>query len=464
MSSDKKYVMDMCHGPLFGKILRYSIPLIFSNITALFFHAADLVVLGQFASSDAMAAVGASGGFIFLMMNLFWGLGTGINVLAARYIGAKDPENVSKTIHTSFAFGILGGLIMAVVSFFLTGPVLRWMATPEEIMDKAKLYMYISCAGLPFMIFYNFGSSVLRAIGDTKRPLIFIIISGIINILLNLFCVLCLKMDVAGVAIATQVANFVSAALVIRTLIKTEESYKFVWKKLRIDLKTLWDTMKIGIPAGFQGAMFTISNMAIQATVNSFGSDAIAGNTAAISLEGIVHTVCASFFFASISFAGQNHGGRKYKRIVKSIFICMACSAVGIAALGWGFILFGKELLAIYNPDPAVIQWGLIRVKMVLSFYFLCGIMDVLSGSMRGLGHSFKPAIIIFFGVCVFRVVWIFTVFPCKKTMEMLFLSYPVSWTLVCICNGILLYTICRKMLIRASKRQFDLVLPQKGK
>ena len=456
MSTEKKYAMDMCHGPLFSKILRYSLPLILSNLAALLFHATDLVVLGQFTTSDDMAAVGATSGFILLMLNLFWGVSSGVNVLTARYTGANDPENVSKTVHTAIAVAALGGIIMGGISYLLTDPILHLMATPEKIMDKARLYMRLSCAGVPFIIFYSFGSAVVRAVGDTKRPLIYMIVSGIINVFLNLFFILVLKMDVAGVAIATQVAHLISAFLILRALTRSNESYKLVWRKICIDWKSLKEMLQIGIPAGVQGSMFTIANMAIQATINTFGPAAIAGSTAAVSLEGTVHTVCATFYLTSISFAGQNHGGKKYKRIVKSIFICAVCSAVGIAVMGWTFILFGKQLLGVYNPDPEVIQWGFIRVKMVLSLYFLCGVMDVISGALRGLGHSLKPAIVIVFGVCVFRMIWIFTVFRHDPTLETLFIVYPVSWILICLINGTMLYIVCRKMLKNASRRLFD--------
>ena len=456
MSTDKKYEMDMCHGPLFSKVLRFSVPLILSNLAALLFNAADLIVLGQFTTSDDMAAVGATCGFIALMLNLFWGISAGVNVLAARYIGAKDPDKVSKTVHTSIAVAIIGGIMMGIISYLLTDPILHLMATPERIMDKARVYLQISCAGVPFMILYSFGSSIIRAVGDTKRPLIYMIVSGIANVLLNLFFIIVLKMDVAGVAIATQAAHFISAFLVLRALSKSNEDYKLLWKKIRIDWKSFKEMMQIGIPAGFQGSMFTISNMGIQSTINTFGPDAIAGNTAANNLEGLVYAVCYAFYFASISFVGQNHGGRQYKRIVKSIFICMACSVAAVALLGWAFILFGKELLAIYNPDPEAVKWGLIRVKIVFALYFFCGLMDVISGSLRGLGHSLKPAIVIVFWVCVFRIIWLFTVFRYDHTMETLFRVYPVSWILVCVFNGVMLYRVCRKMLKNASKRQFD--------
>ncbi len=456
MSTDKKYEMDMCHGPLFSKVLHFSVPLILSNLAALLFTAADLVILGQFTTSDDMAAVGASCGFIVLMLNLFWGIAAGVNVLAARYTGAKDPEKVSKTVHTSIAVAAVGGIIMGIISYLLTDPILRIMATPEKIMDKARLYLQISCTGVPFMILYSFGSSIIRAVGDTKRPLIYMIISGIANVLLNLFFILVLKMDVAGVAIATQAAHFISAFLVLRALVKSEEDYKLVWKKIRIDWKSFKEMMQIGIPAGFQGSMFSISNMGIQSTINTFGPDAIAGNTAANNLEGLVYAVCYSFYFAAISFAGQNHGGKQYKRIIKSIFICMLYSAVGTVLLGWAFIFFGKELLAIYTPDPEAVKWGFIRVKMIFALYIMCGIMDVISGALRGLGHSLKPAIVIVFWVCIFRIIWIFTVFPLKPTLETLLLVYPVSWIMVCLFNGVMLYIVCRKMLVNASKRLFD--------
>lgn len=456
MSAERKYTMDMCHGPLLGKVLRFSIPLILSNLAALLFHAADLVVLGQFTTSDDVAAVGASCGFIALMLNLFWGIATGVNVLAARYTGAKDPEMVSKTVHTSIAVAIAGGIIMGIASFLLTDPILHIMATPEDIMDKARLYLQISCTGVPFMILYSFGSSIIRAVGDTKRPLMYMIISGVVNVLLNLFFILVLKMDVAGVAIATQAAHFISAFLILRALAKSNEDYRLFWKKICIDWKSLKDMLKIGIPAGFQGAMFTVSNMGIQSSINTFGPYAIAGNTAAINLEGLIYAVCYAFYFASISFTGQNRGGRQYKRVVKSIFICMGCSAVGIALMGWAFILSGKELLAIYNPDPLAVQWGLIRVKFVFALYFFCGIMDVISGSLRGLGHSLKPAIVTVFGVCILRMIWIFTVFRYDPSLETLFIVYPVSWILICLINGTMLYMVCRKMLKNASKRLFD--------
>ncbi|MBO5761446.1 MAG: MATE family efflux transporter [Lentisphaeria bacterium] len=455
MDSDKKYTMDMCHGPLFSKVLRFSIPLILSNLAALLFHAVDLVVLGQFTSSDDMAAVGATYGFIVLMLNVFWGIAAGVNVLTARYIGAKEPEKVVKTVHTSIAIAFLGGIIMGIISFLLTDFVLHLMATPEKIMDKARVYMQISCAGVPFIIFYSFGSAILRAVGDTKRPLIYMCIAGVVNVLLNMFFILVLKMSVAGVAIATQTAHFISAYLVIRALVKSDGDYKLVWKKIRMDWKSTKEILQIGIPAGFQGSMFTVTNIGIQATINTFGPDVIAGNTAALNLEGLIYAVCYSFYLASISFTGQNHGGKQYKRIIKSIFICIACSAAAVIFLSWGFILAGKQLLAIYNPEPEVIKWGLLRMKMVFSLYFLCALMDIISGSLRGLGHSLKPAIVIVFGVCVFRIVWIFTVFRKSPTLETLFTAYPVSWLLICIINGVMLYIICRRMLIRASKRQF---------
>ncbi len=448
----------MCHGPLFSKIVRLAVPLAMANALALMFHAADLMVLGHFASADAMAAVGAAPAFTTLMLNLFWGIGSGVNVLVARYTGAKDKLHLEKTIHTAILFAIAGGIVLAVAGCFITKPVLRMMEVPEGIFDKACLYLWIWCLGSPFMILYSFGSAILRAVGDTKRPLIYMSIAGVVNVLLNLFFVTVCKMDVAGVAIATKISNALSAILVLAALARSKEDYQFFWKKLTFYFPVFKEMLRIGIPAGVQGALFSLSNMIIQGTINSFGSDAIAGSTAALSLEGIVHAGATAFALAAMSFAGQNHGGRQYKRIMKSIYICLACSCCVMVIGGGIILLFHTQFLSIYNPDPEVIKWGTIRLFCQLTFYPLLAIMEVENSALRGLGHSFWPMIITLMGACVFRVIWVFTIFPHYKTMSNLMISYPVSWLLICIVNGILLIWVCRRMLIRASKRQFDVL------
>lgn len=453
MAAPGKYQMDMCHGPLFSKIVRFSIPLILTNVLGLLFYAADLIVLGRFGAPEAMAAVGATNGLTVLILNIFYGLSAGVNVLAARYIGAKDDRKLSQVVHSSMAVALYGGVIMAVISILFTKPMLRIMSTPAEVFDDAVLYMWICCLGIPAVVFYTFGASIMRASGDTKRPLIYITIAGIINIFLNLFFVLVCKMDVLGVGIATKISNVIAAVLVMRALMRAEDATRFAWKKMKINWAAFKEIVRIGLPAGINGSFFSIANISIQSSINSLGWIVIAGNTAASNLEGIVYVACSSFYHTAISFTGQNHGGRKYKRIVRSIFICGACTATVAFVLGWICILFGKELLGIYNPDPDIIQWGMVRLKVLMSTYFMCGIMDVITGGLRGLGHSIKPTVVTLMGICAFRIFWVFVIFPLNPTMLNLMISYPVTWVLVSSVNGTMLFFICRNMLRKVNMR-----------
>lgn len=446
MGSAKKYQIDMTRGPLFSKIIRFSVPLMFSYVLQMLFNTADLIVVGRFASSEALAAVGATSGLTVLVLNIFFGLAVGVNVLTARFIGAKDRKNISATVHTAAAVGLYGGILMAAIGILASRPMLQLMATPDNILDKSTLYMQLYCAGIPFMVFYNFGSAVMRAQGDTRRPLIFMVIAGIINVLLNLFFVLVFHMDAGGVALATLLANAVSALLILAVQTGARDSSRLIWRKIRIQGAIFKEMLKIGLPAGIQGSFFSISNITIQSSINSFGALAIAGNTAAQSLEGLVLCGSSSFYYTAISFMGQNHGARKYKRIVRSIFWCLACTIVFSLVAGLTFCLTGNTVLKIYNPDPEVIRWGMIRVKILFSTYFLCGIMDAISGSLRGLGHSLKPTVVTLLGVCAFRIAWVLWIFPHDRTMENLMLSYPVSWTLVSVVNGMILYVVCRKL------------------
>ena len=452
MNSGNRFQIDMCHGPLFSKIILFSIPLIVTNMLQLIFQAIDLVVLGQFADARSMAAVGATGGLTVLILNIFFGISVGVNVLTARYTGARDRQRVSQTIHTAASVAFFGGILMAVIGVLISRPVLRLMATPEEIMNRSTVYMQIYCAGIPFVIFYNFGSSILRALGDTRRPLVFMIIAGVVKVLLNLFFVVVLHWDVAGVALTTMISNALSALLVIITLRTARDASRLIWKKVRIHGEILKEMLKIGLPAGIQGSFFSLSNVIIQSTVNSFGAMVIAGNTAACSLESIAYVGCSAYYYTAISFMGQNHGAHKYKRIAKSILYFFLCSFTVSVLFGWGFYLFGVPLLKIYNPDPEVIKWGLIRLKILMTTYFLCGFMDVISGSLRGLGHSVKPTVVTLLGVCFFRIGWVFWIFPLSPTMENLMISYPVSWSLVSAVNGTILFVVCRKMFRTAVK------------
>ena len=311
MNSGNRYQIDMCHGPLFSKIILFSFPLIVTNMLQLIFQAIDLVVLGQFADAESMAAVGATGGLTILVLNIFFGISVGVNVLAARYTGAKDRKKVSQTVHTAASVAFFGGLLMALLGILIARPVLRLMDVPEEILDRSTVYMRIYCAGIPFVISYNFGSSILRALGDTRRPLVFMIIAGIVKVLLNLFFVLVLHWDVAGVALTTMISNALSATLVIITLRTARDSSRLIWKQIRINGEVLKEMLKIGLPAGIQGSFFSLSNIVIQSTVNAFGAVVIAGNTAAYSLESIAYVGCSAYYYTAISFIGQNHGAQK---------------------------------------------------------------------------------------------------------------------------------------------------------
>ncbi len=456
MGIKKKYQVDMCHGPLTGKIVRFAVPLMLTNALNLMFHAADLIVIGKFAPGEAMAAVGSAPAFTMLMLNLFFGVSSAVNVLVARYTGAQDKKNLFHTLHTAMAIACAGGTAMTVIGLLITTPVLKLMSVPDAILGKSSLYLWIWCLGIPFMILYSFGSAILRSVGDTKRPLIYMASAGVVNVLLNLFFVLVCKMDVAGVAIATKLSNVLSAVLVLRALKSCSPEYQIKWSKLHFHLPVLKELLRIGIPAGIQGMLFSFSNVIIQSTINSFGWQAIAGSTAALSIEGMIHTTFTAYALAVISFVGQNHGARKYKRIMKSIYICMAGAVFMALSLTGICHIFKVPLLMIYNSDMQVIDWGLIRINYQLTFYFLLAVMEIINGALRGLGYSFVPTIVTLMGACVFRVGWVFLIFPLNPCMESLMISYPASWVLVSLVNGGMLFVICRRMLIKASRRQFD--------
>ena len=446
MNSVGKYQIDMCHGPLFGKIVLFSIPLMTSNIMQVLFNAVDMIVIGRYASHEAMAAVGSCGPLITMILHIFFGLSVGANVLTARYIGARNRNEVFRTVHTAMATALYGGILLAAVGIMISKPILELMQTPDAVMPKSSLYMWLYCAGIPFILLYNFGSSVLRAGGDTRRPLIYMLISGCLKVSLNFFLVSVFRWDVAGVAVATLIANLLSSFLVIRALTGLRDSSRLFLNKIRLFGSNFKDILKIGVPAGVQGSLFGLSNVIIQSTINSFGSKAMAGTAAVNSLEAIVYVAFNAYYFSVISFVGQNHGAHKYKRLVKSMVYCQVLAILSAVVFGWTIFLFGPQLLRIYNPDPEVIRWGMIRLKYLVTTYFLCAAMDTMSGSLRGLGHSLTPMIVTMLGACVFRIVWVFWIFPHFRTMENLLVSYPVSWALVCIVNGAILYHVCRKL------------------
>ena len=431
------YEIDMCNGPLFGKILIFAVPLMLSGMLQLFFNAADIIVVGQFVGHTALAAVGSTGSLINLLVNVFVGLSVGTNVLVARYYGARDAKHLHETVHTSVLTTVLPGTALIVIGLILAEPLLTLMGTPDDVLDQAALYMRIYFVGMPASMLYNFGAAILRAVGDTKRPLYFLFISGIVNVILNLVLVLVFHLGVAGVAIATVTSQVISAVLVALCLIKTDAPYRLELKKLRIHKSKLLEIIKIGLPAGMQGAVFSISNVLIQSSINSFGSTVMAGSTAASNIENFVYTAMNALYQTALSFTGQNVGGGKYKRIGKIMRICVLdVTAIGIL-LGGGAYLCGSTLLSIYTSDPQVIQYGLERMMFVCLPYFLCGIMDTLVGSLRGMGYSIMPMIVSLTGACALRIVWIMTIFQMNPTLSTLFLSYPVSWFVTALAHFI---------------------------
>ena len=457
----KNYEIDMCRGPLFGKIILFALPLMMTYILQLLFNAADLVIIGHYAHYNAMAAVGATMNLNSLVINIFIGLSVGTNVVTARCIGANEPDKVRRAVHTSMTVAFYGGIALMFIGLAVAKPLLVLMRTPEEILPLSCTYIWICFCAIPFIMIYNFGCAVLRSIGDTRRPLFFLVIAGITNVVLNLFFVIVCGMDVGGIALATAISHGIAAALILRTLLTSGSVCALRLKELGIDREIFRDILKIGIPAGLQSSCFAISNMTIQSSINSFGPIAMAGSTAALSLEGIVYVGSYSYHQTIISFASQNLGGKKFSRIRKSIFYCMGCSIAINLIMGFGFYWFGHTLLAIYNPNEEVIAWGLLRMKILFTTYFLCAIMDVVSGALRGLGHSIQSAVVTMMGVCVLRVLWVCFVFPLDRTMENLMLSYPVSWALTAAVNGYLLYRVCRKLFATSGRHYINLPLAE---
>ena len=448
------YEINMTEGPLLGKLVRFSLPLALSGVLQLLFNAADVVVVGRFAGNQALAAVGSTSALNNLIVNLFIGLSIGVNVLVARYYGAGQTRDLYEAVHTSILTAAISGVALIFLGMGLSRPLLQMMETPADVIDHSVLYMRIIFAGMPASMLYNFGAAVLRAVGDTQRPLYFLLTAGVINVALNLFFVIVLHMGVAGVATATVISQCVSAALVILCLVRSEGVYRLDIKQLRIYKRKLKEIARIGIPAGIQGSMFSISNVLIQSTINSFGSIAMAGSTAAGNIEGFVWTAMDAFTQATQSFVGQNYGAKKIDRVNKVIWQCMVLVTVVGLVLGVGAYLAAKPLLGIYSSDPAVIEYGKARMLAISVPYFTCGAMGIFVGGMRGLGSSLVPMINTVFSVCVLRVVWIYTVFAMWPQWEVLFISYPVTWVIASLIGGICYAVIRKRAIARISVRE----------
>ena len=440
------YEIDMTHGPLLGKIVRFAIPLAISGILQLLFNAADIIVVGQFVGPQALAAVGSTSALINLIINLFVGISVGANVVVARNYGARDYDGVHGAVHTSVLTALIGGVFLIFVGIALARPLLELMGTPDNVIDQSVLYMRIYFVGMPSFMLYNFGSAILRAIGDTKRPLYFLTLAGVINVFLNLFFVIVFHMGVAGVALATIISQTVSAILVLLCLMKMEGPCHLDFKHLKFHLNQLGQMLRIGLPAGLQGIVFSLSNVLIQSSVNSFGSQVMAGNTAASNIEGFVYNAMNAVYQTSLSFTSQNMGARKYQNLNRVVLNCLLCAIVTGVVLGGGAVLAGTQLLHFYSSDAAVIAAGYERLRVICGTYLLCGIMDTLASSLRGLGYSVLPMVVSLVGSCLLRLVWIATIFQLNRTPFMLYISYPISWALTALVHLACLLVVRRHL------------------
>jgi putative MATE family efflux protein len=446
---NKKYEMDMCSGSVFKKMIMFAVPLMCSSILQLLFNAADIVVVGRFAGDNALAAVGSNGALINLLTNVFMGLSVGANVLVAQYYGAKQNEDLKDTVHTAMTLSLYSGIFLTVVGIALARILLELMSAPEEVLNLAVLYLRIYFLGMTSTMVYNFGSAILRAVGDTKRPLYYLFGAGVVNVVLNLFFVIVLNMGVAGVAVATAISQTISAALVVRCLVLEKGGIHLDLKDLKIRKEKLLKIMQIGLPAGFQGMVFSLSNVVIQSAVNSFGAISVAGNSAASNIEGFVYMAMNAFYQSTISFTSQNYGAKQYKRIYRILFAGEVCVIITGMLLGNLAVYFGNSLLGIYSSSADVIANGMIRLRIICSVYALCGMMDVLVGALRGIGYSVVPMIVSLVGACGLRLLWIATVFqiPAYHSLRTIYLSYPITWTITMLVHALTFFIISRKVL-----------------
>lgn len=439
------YQIDMVNGPLAGKILLFALPLMLSSLLQLLFNAADVVVVGRFAGKEALAAVGSNGSLINLFVNLFIGLSVGTNVVIARDLGANKTENIRKSVLTSVALSLIGGLILAVAGFFLSRQMLELMSSPPDVIDLSALYLRIYFLGMPGNLLYNFGAAILRAQGDTRRPLYYLSAAGVINVILNLVFVIFFHMSVAGVALATIISQYISAALVLLTLMREDGVMHLDLKALSIDWHTVKRIMRVGLPAGLQSTLFSISNVVIQSSINSFGSSVVAGSSAASNIEGFIYVCTNAFHQAALTFVSQNHGAGKHDRVDRIAILCLSYGVCASLVVGNLIYRFGAPLTSLYAPgETEVIAQAVVRLGYVAAFHFLCAFMDIMVGILRGLGQSVIPMIVSLIGSCAFRLLWIATIFQLYPTPSCLYISYPISWAITALAH-VTFFFIVRK-------------------
>ncbi len=439
-----KYEIDMSVGNLFSKIVRFAIPVMISGILQLAFNAADLIVVGRFCGDNSLAAVGSNGALVSLIVTILLGMGTGTSVLASRYYGAKDAKALKDIVSTTMILGLVGGIVFAFIGVFLAEPLLVLMGTPEEVLPLAAIYLRIYFAGLPVIVLYNFSSAILKAVGDSRRPLYYLAIAGVLNVGMNVFFVTVLDMDVAGVAIATVASQCVSCVLTLLAIIRTNGMYKLDLRDLHFSMPAFKQIVRIGLPAGLQNSLFSISNVLIQSSVNSFGAIIMAGNSAASSIEAFLFTSVDAVNQSAIASVSQNMGAREYKRTTKATLYCGLINMILWIVMGGGFLLIKEFLLGIYTSDPEVIAAGCVRMNIMAGFFILNGLQHMLAGVIRGHGYSMAPTIVSLLGICGFRVFWIYVVFASNRTLSMLYTSYPVSW-IITLAAMIVCYFLIRK-------------------
>lgn len=445
---------DLTEGPLFKKMLAYTVPIICTGVLQLLFNAADMVVVGRYASDTALAAVGSTGALINLIVNLIIGLSVGTGVCVARSYGSKDMDGLSEYVHTSLITAVVGGLLFGMIGFFFARFFLELMGSPANVIEQSSLYVRIYFVGIPFTVVYNFSAAILRSVGDTKRPLFILCFAGVVNVLSNLFFVLVCDMDVAGVAWATAISQFLSCIIIVIYLFRVDDCHRLSLSKLKFNGYKFTKIVQVGLPAGVQGSLFSVSNVLIQSSINSFGDVVMSGNAAAANIEGFIYTSMNAFHQTALAFTGQHIGAGKIKRIRKILLLSLASVSVIGLILGTTVYTFGRPLLGIYaDGRDLVISYGLIRFTYVATTYFLCGMMDVMSGVLRGMGYSLTSMLITLVSVCGLRVLWVFTVFAKYQTLPSLYISYPISWG-ICVVAQLLLFVFAfRRMKADAESK-----------
>lgn len=437
--------IDMTAGRLLTKLLAFSVQLFLTNILQITFNTVDLIIVGHFSGEKSLAAVGSNGALITLVVCVLTGISVGVNVLTARYFGAKDEKSLRETVHTAVIVALIGGVLVGVFGFSLANLLLKMMGTPDDVLPLASLYLRIYFCGLPVLVLYNFASAVLRAVGDTKRPLYYLTFAGVLHVALNLFLVIVLHLDVAGVAIGTVLSNGVSCTLVIRCLTKSEAVYKLDIHSLQFSKRQFSRLMRIGLPAGIQGSFFSLSNITIQSAVNSFGAVAMAGNSAGVNIEGFLFCAQDSIAQAALSSVSQNMGASQYERTKKAVLECTIIESVVSTVLCCIAVAFRHQIIGIYTPDQSAVEIGATRLLINGSFYVMNGLMNMMAGIIRGHGYSILPTFVSLIGVCVFRIVWVHTAFSCNPTLTILYISYPISWTITTITLFTSYFTLRKK-------------------